>query len=58
MKHKKHKLTKSKAKKILHDKMVRGRKLTAKQKKFFGLIAGGGVPTKIKKKVVKKKHKK
>ena len=35
------KLTKGKAKKILKDKTVRGKKLTAKQKKFFGAIAGG-----------------
>ena len=39
-------LTKSKAKKILKDKSVRGKKLTKKQKGFFGLIAGGKRPTK------------
>ncbi len=35
------KLTKSKAKKILSDKMIRGKRLTAKQKRFFGAKAGG-----------------
>jgi len=37
-------LTKTKAKKILKDKKVRGKKLTAKQKRFFGAIAGGQKP--------------
>jgi hypothetical protein len=35
------KLTKKKARKILHDKKVRGKKLTKKQRKFFGAIASG-----------------
>ena len=35
------KLTKSKAKKILKDKTVRGKPLTKKQKVFFGARAGG-----------------
>lgn len=35
MPHKK-KLTKAKAKKILKDGAVRGKKLTAKQRRFFG----------------------
>lgn len=39
-------LTPDKARKILRDKSVKGRKLTAKQKRFFGLIAGGGRPDK------------
>lgn len=30
------KLTKAKARKILHDGSVRGHKLTAKQRRFFG----------------------
>lgn len=34
------KLTKTKAKKILKDGSVRGKKLTAKQKRFFGAKAG------------------
>lgn len=38
-------LTKFKAKKILSDKSVRGKKLTGKQKRFFGFVAGGGTPT-------------
>ena len=42
-------ITKAKARKILEDKKVRGKRLTAKQKGFFGLIAGGGRPTKLKK---------
>lgn len=40
------KLTKSKAKKILEDKKVKGKKLTPRQKRYFGLIAGGGKPRK------------
>lgn len=43
-KHKK--LSSAKAKKILKDKMVRGRKLSAKQKRFFGAVAGGQKPRK------------
>ena len=44
----KKKLTAIKAKKILVDKKVKGHPLSAKQKKFFGFIAGGGFPAKIK----------
>ena len=36
-----------KAKKILRDKSVRGRRLTAKQKRYFGFLAGGGKPTRL-----------
>ncbi|MBI4009130.1 hypothetical protein HY357_02765 [Candidatus Roizmanbacteria bacterium] len=39
-----HKLTSAKAKKILSDGTVRGKKLTGKQKKFFGAVAGGQKP--------------
>jgi len=35
------KLTKNKARKILHDKKVRGKKLTKKQRGFFGAVASG-----------------
>ena len=35
------KLTKAKAKEILRDGGVRGKRLTAKQKRFFGAKAGG-----------------
>lgn len=35
------KLTKEKARKILHDKEVRGHPLTDKQRKFFGAKASG-----------------
>lgn len=45
----KKKLTKKKAKKILRDGEVRGRKLTKKQRGFFGARAGGQ-PIKRKKK--------
>jgi hypothetical protein len=38
------KLTASKARKILRDGEVHGRKLTKKQKRFFGAIAGGQEP--------------
>jgi hypothetical protein len=37
-------LTAKKARKILHDKEVRGHPLTDKQRKFFGAIAGGERP--------------
>lgn len=37
---------KAKAKKILEDKTVRGKRITEKQERFFGLIAGGDIPTK------------
>ena len=40
------KLTKSKAREILHDKSVHGHPLTEKQRKFFGAIAGGAKPYK------------
>lgn len=35
------KLTRTKAKKILRDGSVRGKKLTVRQKRFFGARAGG-----------------
>lgn len=35
------KLTSAKAKKILREGVARGKKLTSRQKKFFGAIAGG-----------------
>jgi hypothetical protein len=39
-------ITAAKARKILKDGMVHGKKLTAKQRKFFGAIAGGQKPRK------------
>ena len=42
---KKGRLSAEKAKKILEDNMVRGKRPTKKQKRFFGFIAGGGTPT-------------
>lgn len=41
-------LTAAKAKKLLRDDEVRGRPLTGPQKGLFGLIAGGGRPTRLK----------
>lgn len=38
---KKKKLTKQKARKILHDGTVRGHKLTDKQRRFFGAKSRG-----------------
>lgn len=38
--------SKSKAKKILKDKTIRGKKITKKQRGLFGLIASGGIPRK------------
>jgi len=35
------KLTKKKARKILHDKKVKGKRLTKKQRGFFGAVASG-----------------
>lgn len=40
-----HALTSEKAKEILEDGEVGGHALTAKQRKFFGFVAGGGKPT-------------
>ena len=42
------KLTSTKAKLILSEGEVRGHKLTKKQRRLFGLIAGGRKPTRIK----------
>ena len=39
-----------KAKKILKDKKVSGKPLSPAQVKFFGLIAGGGKPTRLRRK--------
>lgn len=41
---KRKKLTREKAKKILREGRARGRKLSAKQKRFFGAVAGGQKP--------------
>lgn len=38
------KLTKIKAKKMLHEGMAKGRKLTKKQRGLFGIIASGKKP--------------
>lgn len=40
-------LSPEKAKKMLHDDSAQGHPLTGKQKGYFGLIAGGGTPTKM-----------
>lgn len=42
-------LTKRKAKTILEHGEVRGKRLTKRQKALFGLIAGGGRPTRLRK---------
>ncbi len=42
-------LSTGKAKKILKDAAVSGKPLTAKQKRFFRFISGGGKPTKTRK---------
>jgi hypothetical protein len=42
----KKKLTPAKARKILREGVAQGKKLTKRQKGFFGLIAGGGLPNK------------
>lgn len=40
------KLSSTKARTILHDKSVKGKKLTTKQRKFFGAVASGQKPRK------------
>jgi hypothetical protein len=45
--------TRSKARKILRDKTVRGKSLTKPQKGFFGVIAGGGTPRRRRKRGAK-----
>jgi hypothetical protein len=40
-----HKLTAHKARLMLHEGVARGHRLTPAQRRFFGLIAGGGTPT-------------
>lgn len=52
------KLTAAKAKQILKDNSAQGHPLTAKQKKFFGAIAGGQSPKRSKKNGKKKSKKK
>lgn len=46
-----------KAKQILKEGEIGGKKLTAKQKRFFGFLAGGGIPTRLKRKKAVKKRK-
>lgn len=46
----KKRLTVGKAKKILRDNSAHGKPLTDRQKGLFGLIAGGEVPTRLKRK--------
>jgi hypothetical protein len=41
--------TKRKSKKILKHGEIRGKELTGAQKGLFGLIAGGGKPSRVKK---------
>lgn len=51
MVHKEHKMMMSpaKAKKMMKEGMANGKELTAKQKGFFGIIASGKTPRKMKK---------
>lgn len=41
------KLSAKKAKTILSEGEIGGKPLTARQKRFFGFIAGGGRPTRL-----------
>jgi len=41
MPHKTKGLTKEKARKILHDKEIKGKKITKKQRGYFGAVASG-----------------
>lgn len=47
---KKKTISMGKAKKILRDGKIGGKRITAKQKRFFGFIAGGGKPSRLKNK--------
>ena len=47
MAYKKRPVTTKKAKTILREGEIGGRKLTTKQERFFGFMAGGGTPTKV-----------
>ena len=49
MKNDKHGLTPEKAGIILKEGRAKGKKLTRRQKRFFGFIRGGGTPTKLEK---------
>jgi hypothetical protein len=40
-------VSQAKAKKIMHDKTIRGHALTDKQKRLFGMIAGGHAPSRL-----------
>ena len=55
IKHKKHP-TRTKAKKIMRHGRVRGKRLTKKQRGYFGLLAGGGKPTRLKRRKRKRKR--
>lgn len=52
------KLSSEKAKEILRHGEVRGHALSAKQKGLFGLIAGGGRPTRMSERARKMRKKK
>ena len=41
-------LSPGKARKMLHDNSAQGHPLTNKQRGLFGLVAGGGTPTRTK----------
>lgn len=43
-------LTKTKARKMLHDNMAQGHELTKKQRGYFGLVASGKKPSRLMKK--------
>ncbi|MEK6830169.1 MAG: hypothetical protein AABY15_08700 [Nanoarchaeota archaeon] len=59
--HKKRKarvVSKEKAKEIMRHGEVKGHALSEKQKGLFGMIAGGGTPTRLKKKRIAIRRKK
>lgn len=49
-------LTKAKAAKILHDKSVRGHRLTARQIRFFGARASGYLVRKVAKRRTRRRY--
>jgi len=52
------KLTERKAKLMLKEGRVRGKKITPKQKRLFGFVAGGGKPTRLRTKTSSTRRKK
>lgn len=48
------KLTSAKARTMLRENQAQGKELTPRQKRFFGFIAGGGKPSRVRTKLRKR----